>query len=157
MKEQEAVDMLTHLLRWSIKAPSSVMEALEQASDPGTSDEIIEAMAADMYPWLFGKSAVSVALDHLLGRVRNGQILTPGDFYNMMIIVDKTDVLKLCPIAFDMGWKFPKPSLKIFTEWEPTPREGVELDDEYDPLTDPGYMMGLLAKRKAEHDGTDES
>lgn len=117
IKEVDAIHMLKRLEWYVQKARSDQMEAVGVIDE--TEDSASWRVLRDLQPWLFGENNIVIALHDLNTRIAQGEALTAADFYNMMYFVHVTPVLELSPTAFGEEWEFPKPTLKIFKEWEP--------------------------------------
>lgn len=123
MKESEAAYILE---RMEFAAQRCRTMAMEESGVEDENEDSKEAwILRDLFPWLFGPKSILIPLSHLNSRIKAGQALDPADFYNMMVIVDRTALLEFYGIreGGESIASFPFPSMKIFSEWEPSKNE----------------------------------
>lgn len=123
MKEEEAIYILQRLEWACLRCRSMAMEEnqVQDENEDSASAQILRAL----FPWLFGSRSVLIPLVKLNARIRKGELLTPGEFYNMMYITDQTALLKYYGIRENNETirDFPEPSPKIFSDWKSMKRE----------------------------------
>ncbi len=114
MKQEEALGHLREMI-WALQRYRSITT---ETLGPGTGELYLsKKLAAEMWPWVFGKKC---PLPVLMKMVDRGQI-APGDYYNMMTILDKfMSEVKLFALVQRGAPTIPEgpPSLDIFKGWE---------------------------------------
>jgi hypothetical protein len=97
MKQSEAVQHLREMMWGLQKYRSITMETLgskppgpHSISDPRACElHLSEKLAGEMFPWVFGEKCPLPVLSKILDDVDSGGDLAPGDYYNMMVILDR--------------------------------------------------------------------
>lgn len=103
-------DMAVRYLRAMLTAAQKIRSINRENGIP---DEI----AAGLMPWLYGDRCVLRALTQILDGVDAGQPLAPGDFYNMMVIADRTPAIGIAAGLAADRLELPGPDMEWLRGW----------------------------------------
>jgi hypothetical protein len=109
MKQSEAVKHLRNMRSALKKYRTDVKEA-----------GLPNAYLAQVVPWAFGDRCPLPALDRFIKEAEDGKGLAPGDYHNMMIILDRfLPQLRGMAAILDLDLPDGMPSMDLFKGWEP--------------------------------------
>lgn len=109
MKHSEAAWCL-RLMQWSIQKSRSTMKEM-------FGDTMAETLLGDLHPWLAGNKNLLPVLSKMLDRIDNGEITTPLEFYNMMVLARKEPAIWMVATTCDEKG-LPEPSIEWLQGWD---------------------------------------
>jgi hypothetical protein len=109
MKQQEANKLMSTLLIGLQRARSVDMENLSYNDGRKVSDELTEAIAADLTPWLHGTKGNAFLSGVIKVQDRN---VTGMEFYNFMYIIHRLEPTMQAMIGALTETNFPEPDMQ---------------------------------------------
>ncbi len=117
----EAVGYLRALRRTLMRAQGHLREQADNWYGPeeAREREAFVAVSEQLWPWVYGPRSLLPTVIALKDRVDKGQPMEPINFFNLMIIVGRLDILldPLCEMV--CGVRLPQPDSSWLSGWGP--------------------------------------